>query len=91
MTLYLKKDSSTWVKPQSIYVKTTNGWSTIKQAYVKISTSQWAQFYPAGAGITPRIESSSGYTLSQMDGLHLSKLYGYIGSTTAGTYYYTWE
>ena len=98
MGFFVKKTNdsgSFWPTIKNFYVKITDtpgvSWSTIKSGYVKINSSQWTQFWPI-VGITPQIQNSSGASLDSSAQISSGyKLYGYIGSTTAGTYYYEWE
>ena len=98
MSLFVKKTNDSgavWPTVKNIYVKTTNAtgaqWSTVKAGYIKIDSSQWAQFWPINS-VVPQIQNNSGAVLDSSAQITSGyKLYGYIGSTNVGTYYYEWE
>ena len=93
MGLWVKKNTSTWmpINTGKLWVKkNTSTWKQVSKAFVKITSSQWAQFWPI-LGITPRIEDAAHNLLTQIDGTVNTKLYGYIGGTVANKYYFTWQ
>ena len=47
MPLWIKKDSSTWVKPKNVFIKKdASTWATVKKIWVKASNGLWRLFYP---------------------------------------------
>jgi hypothetical protein len=70
-------NNGSWQEAVSAYVNTYNG---------------WLQIYPTnGSNISPFIYNSSNQVVNQIDGTINTLLLGYIGSVTAGRYYYTWQ
>lgn len=76
----------TWKVITNIWANVAGNWKVVNNGWVNVG-GNWKQFY--SSAFTPYIANSSGTAIStQYYGI---TLYGYMGSSSAGTYTYTWQ
>ncbi len=79
--------SGAWKQMSSGYVWSSGAWKKITTGYVW-SSGAWKQIFSSGT-FFPLIQNANGDTFANK-GVGIS-MYGYRGSTDAGTYTYTWQ
>lgn len=80
--------AGTWREITDLHVRVAGSWEPVVDGYVRVE-GIWRSFFTGAAPVSPQIQDASGNALSTRNvGV---VLFGYRGSTTAGTYTFQWQ
>lgn len=80
--------AGTWREITDLHVRVAGSWEPVVDGYVRVG-GIWRSFFTGAAAVSPQIQDASGNALSTRNvGV---VLFGYRGSTTAGTYTFQWQ
>ena len=77
-----------WEPVTDLHVKVAGDWEPVVDGYVRVD-GIWRSFFTGAVAVSPQIQDAGGTALSTRNVGVI--LYGYRGSSTAGTYTFQWQ